>query len=141
MYLSNLFIYLYIRNTKCTKRYYYVQLQRTNNFRLLLEDVFNKFLKINNYTCVTDIEITEKQMKQYEKLQNQSIRNDILYSVIPLIIDDKIEIDLKQTQIYEKATRHEKLQLEKYYMLQKLNDNIFEDYQSQLFDYMNDFLK
>ena len=105
------------------------------------EDVFNKFLKINNYICVTDIEITEKQMKQYEKLQNQSIRNDILYSDIPLIIDDKIEIDLKQKQIYEKATRHEKLQLEKYYMLQKLNDNIFEDYQSQLFDYMNDFLK
>ena len=29
------------------------------------EDMFNEFLRINNYICV---EITEKQMKQYEDL-------------------------------------------------------------------------
>ena len=38
---------------------------------------------------------------------------------------------LKQRQTYKKATRLEKMQLEKHYMLQKINDNISDDYQSQ----------
>ena len=95
------------------------------------EDMFNEFLSINNYICV---EITEKQMKQYEDLQNQSITNDILHKGIPLVIGEKMEIEFKQKQAFKKATRLEKLQLEKYYMLQKLHDDVSEEFQSQLFD-------
>ena len=102
------------------------------------EDVFNKFLEINNYICVKNIEeMNEQERKQYENLQNKSIKNEILYSDIPLIKDDKVEVELKQKQTYKKATRLEKMQLEKYYMLQKLNDNISDDYQSQLFKVFN----
>ena len=101
------------------------------------EEVFKKILEINNYICVTNIEMTEQEKKQYENLQNKSIKNEILYSDIPLITDDKIEIELKQKQTYKTATRLEKLQLEKHYMLQKLNDKISDDYQSQLFKVFN----
>ena len=42
------------------------------------EDVFNKFLEINNYICVTNIEeMNEQERKQYENLQNKSIKNEI----------------------------------------------------------------
>ena len=102
------------------------------------EDDFNKFLEINNYICVKNIEeMNEQERKQYENLQNKSIKNEILYSDIPLIKDDKVEIELKQKQTYKKATRLEKMQLEKHYMLQKLNDNISDDYKSQLFKVFN----
>ena len=101
------------------------------------EEVFKKFLEINNYICVTNIEMNEQERKQYENLQNKSIKNEILYSDIPLIKDDKVEIELKQRQTYKTATRLEKLQLEKHYMLQKLNDKISDDYQSQLFKVFN----
>ena len=100
-------------------------------------DIFYKFLEINNYISEKDIEMTENQRKQYEKLQNQSICNDIIYSDIPLIIDNTVEIELKQKQTYKKATRLEKLQVEKHYMLQKLNNNISDDFQSQLFKVFN----
>lgn len=57
-----------------------------------------------------------------------------MYKDIPLIIGEKMEPEFKQKQAFKKATRLEKLQLEKYYMLQKLHDDVSEEFQSQLFD-------
>ena len=116
---------------------YMLVMQRRKRCQNLLFLVYKNFLELNNYICLTNIEMTEQEKKQYENLQNKSVQNEILYSDIPLITDDKVEIELKQKQTYKKATRLEKLQLEKHYMLQKLNDNISDDYKSQLFKVFN----
>ena len=47
------------------------------------EGVFKKFLELNNYICLTNIEMTEQEKKQYENLQNKSIQKEIyVYSLM-----------------------------------------------------------
>ena len=100
------------------------------------EQMFVKFLEINNYQyCPNNsIEMTSEEMSNYENLYKQSISSKIQYHHIPIIINEDVEIELIRKQTHKLATKLEKLQLEKHYMLHKINSDVNEDFKAVLFD-------
>ena len=102
------------------------------------EAVFYSFLKINNYQFDIEIdsyEINDENKTKMDQLMKQSISSKILYNDIPLVLNQTMEIELTRKQTYKKATHIEKLQLQKYHMIQKIDTKIInEDYQSKLFE-------
>ena len=99
------------------------------------EQMFIKFLEINNYQYThNDTDISGEETSKYEDLNKQSISAKISYHHIPIIINQDIEIELTHKQTHKKATKLEKLQLEKHYMLQKINSDISENYKAALFE-------
>ena len=97
--------------------------------------MFIRFLEINNYQYIhNDNDISEDESSKYDKLYKQSITTKIQYHDIPRIINEDVQNELIHKQTHKQATKLEKLQLEKYYMLQKVNSDISENFKATLFE-------
>ena len=99
------------------------------------ENMFIRFLKINNYEYIhNDTDISEQESSKYDDLYKQSITIKIQYDDIPIIINEVVQNELIHKQTHKLANKIEKVQLQKHYMLQKINSSISENFKANLFE-------
>ena len=99
--------------------------------------MFNQFLEKNNYIYKNedDYNVSENEQKIFDNLSNQKISSKIDYIDIPIILDFEEERLITRKQNFKQATHLEKLQLQKYHFLKKIDINLIDDdFKGKLFN-------